>query len=454
MRSITIKLILAFVGVSLISVALIAVSARWRINREFSSFVFDQNSSDLVTSLTSYYLAQGSWDQVNTQFIHFTASTGVLIPPDSHGSVPQLFTLADSSRMVVVAGPGYQFGEIIPRSEISAGTPIIVEGSTVGVLLVGQDAFGPRPMEQQFLQRTSNWLLYSALGAAAVALVLGILLAYNLTRPIHELIKATQAISLGALGKQVTVRSKDEMGKLASAFNKMSADLARSNQARRQMTADIAHELRTPLSLIIAQTEAVQDGILHASRKNFDVIHEEADRLEHMVEDLRLLSLADAGELSINLQPVPVEKLLLELSGMYKARIRNAKIILETTSTPGLPDILVDPGRMIQVLTNILDNALRHTPERGKITLEVRQAGKFVEIAVRDTGSGVAEDDLERIFDRLYRADTSRQRDEGGSGLGLAIAKSIIEMHQGKIWAESRLGEGLTIHIFIPSAQK
>jgi signal transduction histidine kinase len=242
------------------------------------------------------------------------------------------------------------------------------------------------------------------------------------------------------------------MGKLANAFNKMSTDLDRSNRARRQMTADIAHELRTPLSLIIAQAEAVQDGILPANRKNFDVIHEEADRLENMVEDLRLLSLADAGELTINLQPVSVEKLLHEVAGMYPARLQKAKITLEEHISPNLPDLLIDPGRMIQVLTNIIDNALRHTPEKGRVTLEARQVENMVEISICDTGSGVKDENLERIFDRLYRVDSSRQRDDAGSGLGLAIAKSIVEMHQGKIWAEGRLGEGLTILIRVPIA--
>ncbi len=452
MRSITFKLILAFLVVSLVSVVLIALLARWQISREFNSFVFDQNSSDLVTFLTSYYASQGNWDRVETQTLQVVGSIGGVIPPEGHGPVPQLFTLTDSSGMVVVAGPGYYRGEVIAKSDTSAGTPIMVDGTTVGVLLVGKDAFGARPMEEQFIQRTNNWLLYSALGAASVAIILGILLAYNITRPIHELIKATQAISQGTLGQQVTVRSQDEMGKLANAFNKMSTDLERSNRARRQMTADIAHELRTPLSLIIAQAEAVQDGILPANRKNFDVIHEEADRLENMVEDLRLLSLADAGELTINLQPVSVEKLLHEVAGMYPARLQKTKIILEEHISPNLPEMLIDPGRMIQVLTNIIDNALRHTPEKGRVTLEARQVENMVEIAIRDTGSGVKDENLERIFDRLYRVDPSRQREDAGSGLGLAIAKSIIEMHQGKIWAESRLGEGLTILIRVPIA--
>ena len=450
MRSITFKLILAFLVVSLVSVVLIAILARWQINREFNSFVFDQNSSDLVTSLTTYYTTERNWDQVENQALQVVGSTGGVIPPEGREPIPQMYTLTDSSGVVVVAGPGYYPGEVIAKSDISVGTSIVVEGTTVGVLLVGKDAFRARPMEEQFIQRTSTWLLYSALGAASVALILGILLAYNLTRPIHELIKATEVISQGTLGQQVTVRSKDEMGKLANAFNKMSTDLERSNRARRQMTADIAHELRTPLSLIIAQAEAVQDGILPANRKNFDVIHEEADRLENMVEDLRLLSLADAGELTINLEPVSVEKLLHEVAGMYPARLQKTKITLEEQISPNLPDMLIDPGRMIQVLTNIIDNALRHTPEEGRVTLEARQVQNMVEIAIRDTGSGVEDENLERIFDRLYRVDTSRQRENAGSGLGLAIAKSIVEMHQGRIWAESRVGEGLTILIRVP----
>ncbi|MEW6092918.1 MAG: ATP-binding protein [Chloroflexota bacterium] len=443
MRSITSKLIIAFLIVSLVSVSLIVLVTRWSMNQEFHSFVFNRNSSDLVSELAEYYAAQGSWEGINLSL--FQPNPG--IPPGDHAPPPPAFTLVDKAGVVIVAGAGYGLGGTVPASELAAGLPVPVEGVTVGTLLVGQDTFQVNPLEEQFIRRTGNLLLYSALGTATVALILGILLAYNLTRPIHDLIKATRDISQGTLGGQVTVRSQDEMGKLAASFNKMSADLARSTNARRQMTADIAHELRTPLSLIIGQAEAVHDGVLPPSRENFEIIREEADRLEKLVDDLRILSLADAGELSINRQLVSPQRLVQEVAAIYQYRLQQKHIALDLLTDPDLPVISIDPGRMTQVLTNIMDNALRHTPEGGKITLSARQAEGLVELAIQDTGPGVPESDLERIFDRLYRTDASRQRDDGGSGLGLAIAKSIVEMHAGQILAASPAGEGLTISI-------
>jgi signal transduction histidine kinase len=252
------------------------------------------------------------------------------------------------------------------------------------------------------------------------------------------------------LGQQVSVRSKDEMGELAASFNQMSADLARSTDARKQMTADIAHELRTPLSLILGHAEAVHDGVLPPTRENFEIIREEAFRLEHLVDDLRILSLADAGELSINLQEVPPQKLLKDVQATYQhiARQRDVKIKVDVASD--IPMLSIDPVRMTQVLTNVLDNALHHTPEGGQVNLSAQKVQGGVELAIQDSGPGIEGNDVNRIFERFYRTDSARHRDEGGSGLGLAIAKSIVQAHNGQIWAESAPGQGLKILIRFP----
>jgi signal transduction histidine kinase len=240
------------------------------------------------------------------------------------------------------------------------------------------------------------------------------------------------------------------MGELAASFNKMSADLARSTEARKQMTADIAHELRTPLSLILGHAEAVHDGVLPPSRENFEIIREEAVRLEHLVDDLRILSLADAGELSISLQEVSAQKLLADILATYQHVARQKDVKIELEVAPDMPVLNIDPGRMTQVLTNILDNALRHTPEGGLITLSARKVQDGVEISIRDSGPGIEGEDANRIFQRFYRTDVSRRREDGGSGLGLAIARSIVLAHNGQIWAEGAPGQGLRVTIKLP----
>jgi signal transduction histidine kinase len=446
MRSITLKLVLAFLAIAMVSIVLIVLLARWNTGTEFSRFVLDRRGMEVVEILENYYRANGSWEGLNKAFpVEGFSPEGGNGPP----RVP-FFTLVDESGVVITAGPGHRHGEPLSRSDLESGIPIEVDGETVGTLLVDKMPFEKNPREEEFIQRTSLMLVYSALGAVIVALLLGFLLSRTLTRPIHELIQATQAVAGGNLGSQVSVRSQDELGELAASFNQMSADLARSTEVRKQMTADIAHELRTPLSLILGHADAVHDGIIPPTKENFEIIRDEAVRLEQLVEDLRTMSLADAGELSIDPQPVSPQKLLDDLEATYQ-QIAGQKDVKIRTDTPSeLPMLDVDPGRMTQVLTNILENALQHTPAGGEIALSAKRVRAGVELSIRDSGPGLEGEEVERIFDRFYRADEARDREAGGSGLGLAIARSIVQAHNGTIRADSAPGQGLTVVITLP----
>jgi len=446
MRSITLKMVLAFLGIALVSIVLIVLLARWNTGTEFSRFVVDRRGADLVQNLADYYSINGSWEGVGKMILSET------VPQSPDGGPPRepFFTLVDQNGLVISAGPGYRLGERVQQHELDQGISINVDGKTVGTLLMGGGPFQRNPREEEFIQRTNLMLVYSAVGASLVALLLGVFLSRTLTRPIRELTEATHAVADGELGKQVSVRSKDEMGELASSFNKMSADLARSSNARKQMTADIAHELRTPLSLIIGHAEAVHDGVLPPTHENFEIIREESLRLEKLVDDLRTLSLADAGELSIDPQEISPQKLLEDLRTSYMHIASQKDIKIQLDSASDTPMLNIDPGRMTQVLTNILENALKHTPEGGRIKLSAKKVPDGVELAVQDSGPGIEGGDTNRIFERFYRTDSARHRDDGGSGLGLAIAKSIVEMHRGQIWAESKPGQGLKIIIRFP----
>jgi two-component system sensor histidine kinase BaeS len=283
-----------------------------------------------------------------------------------------------------------------------------------------------------------------------VALLLGIVLARNLTKPLRELTSATRAVAVGDLDQQVPVRSKDELGQLAEAFNQMNANLARSRDLRRQMTADIAHELRTPLSVILAHAEGIKDGVLPASEDTLQVIHDETMRLSTIVEDLRTLSLAETGELGLTPRMVSPGELLKQVATAQSPRAKQREIKIDFDFESGLPEIEVDPDRIAQVLGNLMDNALRYTPNGGQITLSAGRTSNGVQLRVQDNGPGIEAEELSHIFNRFYRADKSRQRDDGGSGLGLAIAKSIVERHKGQIWAESKPGEGMTLVVEFP----
>ncbi|HEX2696763.1 MAG TPA: ATP-binding protein [Anaerolineales bacterium] len=444
MRSITTKLVLAFITVSLLSTVLVVVFTRWRSGEEFRSFLLDQNRPSIVNSLSGYYATHGSWQGINdSQFF-------VQPPPPKPQFDHHPFTLVDESGNVVFAGEGYQIGSLVPSDELAKGIPIDSNGKLVGTLLIHRTDFPIGTPGSSFLDRINQQILFAGLIAIVLAFLLAIILSRTLTRPIRELTAATQVVSEGKLSEQVPVRSRDELGQLANSFNRMSSDLSRSLNLRRQMTADIAHELRTPISIILGHAEAVHDGVLPASPETFEIIREEAGRLEHLVDDLRTLSMADAGELKLILRPYSPQKLLQDAQKTYSHRAGQKKISIHLNAAPDLPEINVDPERMKQVLGNIIDNALRYTPDNGAINLSAQSIEHMIEIKVQDSGPGVAPDELDHIFERFYRTESSRARNEGGSGLGFAIAKSLVEKHNGHIWAESKPGEGLSVIIQLP----
>jgi two-component system sensor histidine kinase BaeS len=284
------------------------------------------------------------------------------------------------------------------------------------------------------------------------SLILGVVLARTLTRTLREITDASRAIAKGDLKQQVPIRSQDELGELATSFNQMSSDLAKSQDLRRQMTADIAHELRTPLTVVLGHSEALSEGQLPPDPETFDIIYDETKRLNRLVDDLRTLSLSDAGELHLNRSRISPQELLDRSAAARKSEANSKNISLGVETSPGLPEVNVDADRMTQVLVNLLDNALRYTPEGGRVTLTGTQIPDGVAITVKDNGPGIPEVDLPYVFDRFYRGDKSRQREEGGSGLGLAIARSLIESQGGRIRAESQVGEGASFIIELPRA--
>lgn len=450
MRSLGIKLILAFLAVGLAGVGVIALLVGRATETEFRQFVFNQYQDSIVELLGDYYNTHNGWDGVEDLF-PFTGR----MPFQRRGPNPMPgggIVLTDGKGIVLLAGSGFEVGEKIPQDALNAGAPIKMDETTVGWIITARDEFMENPAEAAFLDRIQTTLIIGAIGAVAVSLLLGILLTRTLTHPIRELTTATRAVAEGNYEQRVSVRSKDELGELATSFNLMSAELARSINLRRQMTADIAHELRTPISVILGHAEGVYDGVLPPSKETFDIIREEAQRLERMVEDLRILTRADAGELTLTRQYISPQGLLDQVATAYHPITQKKNITLDIETPTKLPDILVDIDRMKQVLGNLINNAIHYTPTDGHISLLATQSQTGMEFRVQDSGPGIEPDDLPHVFDRFYRTDKSRQRDSGGSGLGLAIAKSLVENHGGKIWVESKLGEGSTFLIRLPTS--
>jgi signal transduction histidine kinase len=445
MRSLTFKLIAAFLLTSVVAVGLAAVVARQVTAREFARFVMGQQRNEFVASAAAYYRAHGSWAGAGDPFRRPEA------PPPEPGAPPRppQFVLADQAGVAVTPGQPYRVGDRVSPETLARGAPVEVAGRRVGTVVDVARAPALSPRELEYLASTTRALSLAALGAAAVALLIGVLLARNLTRPLRDLIRAVQALARGELKQQVPVRSDDELGTLTRAFNQLSAELARSNDLRRQMTADIAHDLRTPLTVINAYIDGLRDGVFKPTPERLEAMHTEAHHLQRLVEDLRTLSLADAGELSMQRAPVAPSTLIERLVAAYTLQAEACGIALRASAEPGLPDIVADPERMMQVLGNLVTNALRHTPPGGRITLSAGLQGNKVALAVQDTGSGIAPDVLPHVFDRFYRGDPARSDQDGESGLGLAIAKSITEAHGGTIKVQSELGQGTTFTVLL-----
>jgi signal transduction histidine kinase len=454
MRSLTLKLTLAFLLVGLTGAVLVAVIVRQRTRLAFDQFILDREQQALVTNLVEYYLATGSWQGV----ADVIAPKGDSPPQpfDQRGGEfrrPWLrFTLLDADRVIVFDAHPEQIGNKASASDMKRAAALTLDGATIGYLVApsARDLIRTSP-EAEFLQNVNSAALISALVAALLALTLGGLLAFSMTRSLRELTVATLEIARGKLGLQVKVRSKDELGELATSFNQMSRDLASATQARRQMTADIAHDLRSPLSVIAGYAEALNDGKLPGTPETYTILYRETRHLSRLVDDLRTLSLADAGELTLNRLPTQPAYLLEQAAARHAVAAEQRSITLRIEAGPELGSISVDPERMAQVFDNLVLNAFRYTPQGGQVTLSARSAAGVVQFQLRDNGSGIAPEDLPHIFNRFYRGDKSRQQN-GESGLGLAIARSIVEAHGGSIGVESQVGKGSVFIISLPKS--
>ncbi|MBI4299658.1 MAG: HAMP domain-containing protein [Chloroflexi bacterium] len=306
--------------------------------------------------------------------------------------------------------------------------------------------------EEQFLQRNRRALWTGGLVGSGVAILLGLALAGQIRGPLAKFSKASRQVAKGDFSQRVEGVSGGELGELATAFNLMTENLQQDEQRRQRLLADIAHELRTPLSVIQGNLEAMLDGVLEPDAAHLEALHRESGLLARIVRDLRDLTLAEAGQLRLERVPTDVEPLVAQEVARVEAEARDRGIALRSDLPVELPALDVDPDRARQVLGNLLSNALRYTPSGGSITIGARDdiSDGLLTLYVADTGSGIAPGDLPHIFDHFYRADPSRQRASGGSGIGLAIVKQLVEAHGGRVWVESQLGKGSTFFISLP----
>jgi signal transduction histidine kinase len=403
-------------------------------------------------SLKDFYTENGNWSGVQS----LLQSLPVF--------VNDRLILADSSGTIIGDTNAQWLGETVQSVRLSKPTSIVVSGQEVGKLyllssgmvvvqfvppggLAGQPPASP---EQRFLSHVNTSLWIAGGVGAAVALLLGLILTMQFTKPIRALKKGAARIASGDLAYRAEVKSKDEFGELANSFNSMAASLDNGEQSRRRLFADIAHELRTPLSVIEGTVDAMLDGVYEPNPDNLNSIKEEAEVLTTLVGELRDLTLAESGHLKLDFEPTNLAELVRRRVSQADVIARGKNITLRMDIAEGLPEIETDGRRIEQVVANLLDNALNHTPSGGIVTVAVSPDKDGALISVADTGEGIPAEHLPYIFERFYRIDDARSRKTGGAGLGLAIAKQMVELHGGRIWVESEVGKGSKFSFTLP----
>jgi len=456
-HSLQLRLTLFFLAVALVPALIMFLTASTTRTNEFQSLIVQQETALLADTIRAYYTDTGSLAGFYTYLRSPSDADRRLrrsdYRDDADHRMLRSLGVADASGQVLLPSNIYQLGTWVSPTVLPRSTPVLVEHTPVAFILPPQEnlPFPLRVEEQLYLERTNRALLLATGGAMLAAVLLGAVFARTLTRPIRDLTLAADALRRGSLDEQVPIRSHDELGHLAFTFNQMSADLARATHTRRQMTSDIAHDLRTPLQVIGGYVEAMAAGDLEPTRARLTTVYAEIEHLQRLVADLRMLSQADAGDLPLSRQAVSPQAVLARVAAAYAVQAAQQEIILTVSAQPDLPLLWIDEDRLLQVLNNLLSNALRYTPAGGRITLLAFAQAGGVCLQVQDTGAGITADDLPYVFERFYRGDRARTDDTAASGLGLAIAKALVELHGGTITVASLgAGAGAILTIWLP----
>ncbi len=453
-RSLKGKMILSFLGVALLTVLVVSLLIRVTSGKSLMNLVVEEQTASLKELAQGYYSANGTWDG----FFEYSMEAGKQGPPPPQSEPfdpdkrPEsrgfrgLNGMVDADYRAILPTLGRGVGETIPASEVRQAVAVEVDGETVAWILPDTGfTFRLSAEEQVFLQRTNLAIGLAALLGVIAALGMGFFLAARLLKPIRNLTQAAQSMARGELRQQVPVTSRDELGLLTATFNQMSSDLDQADQQRKRMTADITHDLSTPLQIVSGYIEMLEEGEVTLTQERIEIIKTELEHLRRLVGDLTTLTQVEAGALDFQLEAVQPAALLRQIYNAFQPIAARQGVELTLDAPENLPPVLADEARMVQVMKNLLENALRHTPAGGTVQLAAR-AGDDVTLVVKDSGSGIDASDLPYVFDRFYRADPARGGNGGKMGLGLAICKALAQAQGGTISAESAgAGQGTTV---------
>ena len=443
------RLVLGFALV--LGLALFAVS--WYVGSVAQSEVerFERRDQQIRAErvqrlLARHYFRNRGWDNLQRTVEQAASTTGRrIIVEDAHGAV-----VADSHPDSGEASTGDAArSQTIPieRNGRLLGQVTLVPGESTGTIR--------EPAISRLASGVNRALLLTGLAAGLVGVLLVWLMSRRVLSPVRTLGAAAQKLGQGDLAQRVPTSVPGELGQLAHTFNIMASNLQEAEKRRRNLVADVAHELRTPLSNIQGYLEAVKDGLLQPNSATIDIIHQQVLHLVSLVEDLRVLALAESGSLRLDYQSVAPRELLEQTAEAFRARAGTKGVELVLDLPRQLPRVEMDRTRMTQVVGNLLENAILHSPEGSVVTISARAPDtETLRLSVADQGRGIDPEVLPQIFDRFYRVDPSRARATGGSGLGLTIAKQLVEAHQGTIGVESKVGKGSCFYVELPLSSR
>ncbi len=452
-HSLRFRLLLSFLVVILITVGTVSffvARSSWDQIRQYEENTNQVRTARAVSLISGFYASNGNWNGIQ-ELIETLATMEQrrIIITDVNNIV-----IADSQN--VLQGKEYhQNDDGIQLYKRSFGTPSGPQrGQPNQADLIATLYVSPLTSTVTSLIRAINgFLLIGALLAVGLALIITFFISRRITSPIRALTNSARRLGKGDFSQRVNIKSKDEVGELAQTFNLMAGNLEHTEKLRRNMVADVAHELRTPLSNVYGYLEAIRDDVVKPDKATIASLSEEVTLLTRLVDDLQELTLADAGELKLVRQPEDISQLIAQSVTAIRTKINSKGLEISSEVQEGLPLVNIDYYRIGQVLRNLLENAYKHTASGGKIIVTARRENNMVKISVNDTGEGISAEDLPNMFERFYRVDKSRARTAGGSGLGLTIVKRLVEAHGGSVGVQSELGKGSSFSFTLPIDQ-
>ncbi len=440
------RLILGFTLVILVTIGAVLFFVNQATKDEiqrFSEQVDNSRALRMQSELTRIYFINRNWEGIQPVIEQWS------------NLYDQRIVLTDTEGIVVADSQGKLSGEYksdLPGRVISF--PFQREGFGTLYLIPKSSSELSFESFQLLFNSIGRYFLWGGMIAILIALILTYFFSRRILSPVRALTQATNRLGSGDFSQRVDVKGNTELDHLGKTFNTMADNLGRAEELRKNMVADIAHELRNPLANIKGYLEAAQDGLIETNEDTIRKLDEEAILLTRLVDDLQELSLAEAGELKLNIEPSDIKKIIVSTVQIMQTKASQKGVSLGFTLSDNLPEINIDTQRVSQVLHNLIENAITATPSGGTIAISAQQREDYIEIRVIDNGEGIPARDLDKIFERLYRVDKSRARATGGSGLGLTIAKRLIEAHGGKIRVESEPGKGSCFIFILPITQK